>query len=73
MFNLRAFQSWPLIIIGAATISTLFMVIMLMAEQMFEGRMRMTRAVVGIGVAAFLGYVATALLVRRQQPSSENL
>lgn len=64
MFNLRAFESWPLIVLGAATISTLFMIIMLMVEQVFEGEMRMTRPVVAIGIAAFIGYIGTALIVR---------
>jgi hypothetical protein len=45
-----------------------FIVIMLAAEQVVEGGVRFTRATKAIGGAAFVGYVGTAWLVRREHP-----
>ncbi len=64
MFDRRAFHTWPQILVGATLFAGLFMLIMLMAEQVLDGRFRSSRVVTGIGAGAFIGYVATAWLVR---------
>ncbi|NBB72162.1 MAG: ABC transporter permease [Bacteroidetes bacterium] len=64
MFDGRAFRTWPLILVGAVSFAGLFMTLAMMGELVFEGRFYMSRAAVGIGAGAFLGYVATAWLVR---------
>ena len=64
MFDGRAFRTWPLILVGAASFAGLFMTLVMMGELVFEGRFYVSRAAVGIGAGAFLGYVATAWLVR---------
>lgn len=68
MFDRRAFQTWPQILVGAALFAGLFMVIMLMAEVVLGSSFRSSRAVTGIGVGAFIGYVATAWIVRSDPP-----
>jgi hypothetical protein len=64
MFDSRAFQTWPQILLGAVVFSGLFMLIVMMAESVLEGRFRSSRVVTGIGAGAFIGYVATAWIIR---------
>lgn len=66
MFDETAFQSWSLIILGATIFASLFLVIVLAAQQLFEGDVYFARAAVGIGGGAFAGYVGTAWLIRRE-------
>ncbi len=70
MFDDRAFHSWPLILGGAALFAALFALLALMTEFLFEGSFRVTVAVVGFGVAAFVGYVGTAMILRQGRPPS---
>ena len=69
MFDDQAFQSWPLIFVGASVFAGLFAFLALMTEVIFEGTPEVTRSVVGFGVLAFVGYVGTAALVRRHPRS----
>jgi len=64
MFNERAFRSWTDILMGACVVSTLFLGLMLMAEEVVGDGARLSRAVVTITAAAFLGYVGTAWIIR---------
>lgn len=64
MFDGRAFRTWLHILVGAVAFAGLFMTVVMMSELVFSGRFQMTRAVAGIGTGAFIGYVATAWLVR---------
>lgn len=68
MFDGRAFRTWPHILIGAVAFAGLFMTLAMMSELVFEGRFHMTRAAAGIGAGAFVGYVATAWLIRLAAP-----
>jgi hypothetical protein len=68
MFDGRAFRSWPHIVSGAVVFAGLFMTVAMMSELVFEGRFGVTRAAIGIGAGAFIGYVATAWLVRPAHP-----
>lgn len=65
MFDDQAFQSWPIILVGAALFAGLFALLALLTEVIFEGAPEVTGSVVGFGGAAFLGYVGTAVLARR--------
>ena len=47
-----------------------FIAIMLAAEQVVDGGVHFARATKAIGGAAFVGYVGTAWLVRREPPPS---
>lgn len=49
---------------GACGIAVLFLGIVVLAEGVIGNRARLTRAAVTISVAAFVGYVATAWIVR---------
>lgn len=69
MFDGRAFRSWPHIFVGAAIFAGLFMTLVMMSELVFDGRFYLSRAVTGIGMGAFLGYIGTAWLVRPVPPS----
>lgn len=65
MFDDYAFASWPLILGGATLFASLFTLLALMTELLFEGTLRVTPTVVGFGVTAFIGYVGTAAILRR--------
>ena len=65
MFDEPLFRSWPRLFGGAALFALLFATAALMVEVLFEGSARLTSGVVGFGIAAFVGFVAVALLVRR--------
>lgn len=69
MFDERAFRSWGHILMGACVIAGLFLGLMLMTEEVVGGGARMSRAAITISVAAFVGYVATAWIIRREMSS----
>ena len=64
MFDSRAFRSWPRILAGGLGFGTLFALVMLLADALFDGGFRLSQRVVVFGGMAFLGYVGTAWLVR---------
>ncbi|WP_022834513.1 hypothetical protein [Salisaeta longa] len=64
MFTNRAFRSWLHVGVGAAAFAACFLLIMLLVEQVTVGAARATPAVWAVPGAAFLGYVATAWLLR---------
>jgi hypothetical protein len=64
MFDARAFASWPLILLGATVFGGLFAVLGLLVEVVFGGAATATRAVLGLGGGAFLGYLAVAAALR---------
>ena len=66
MFDGWAFQSWGHILVGASVIAGLFLGLMVMTEVVIGGTARLTRAAITIAVAAFLGYVGTAWILRRR-------
>ena len=65
MFGNHAFQSWAVILVGAVMFAMLFMILAMMTELLFEGAFQMTLGVMGFGLAAFVGYVGAAVLLRR--------
>ena len=65
MFGNHAFQSWAVILVGAVMFAMLFMILGMMTELLFEGAFEMTPGVMGFGLAAFVGYVGAAVLLRR--------
>lgn len=67
MFDERAFRSWKLVLAGASVVSILFLAVMLMVEEVAGGGARLSRAAVTISLAAFVGYVGTAWIIRRSE------
>ena len=65
MFGNHAFQTWAVILVGALLFASLFMVVGMMTELVFEGAFQMTPGVASFGLAAFVGYVGTAAALRR--------
>ncbi len=65
MFDEWAFQSWSLVLVGAALFAVLFGVLALLVEVHFAGMFRITHSVGAFMLAAFAGYVAVASYIRR--------
>lgn len=64
MFDERAFRSWGLVLAGACVVSGLFLGVMLMVEEVVGDGARLTRAAITVALAAFVGYVGTAWIIR---------
>ncbi len=69
MFDGWAFQSWGHVLVGACVLSSLFLVLMVMTEEVVGDGARLTRAALIVTVAAFLGYLGTAWIIRREMAS----
>ena len=65
MFGDQAFHTWSIILVGAVLFAALFVLLAMMMELVFEGEFRMTAGVMGFGMVAFVGYVGTAMILRR--------
>ena len=65
MFGNHAFQSWAIILVGAALFAMLFMILAMMTELVFGGAFQMTIGAMGFGLAAFVAYIGAAVLLRR--------
>lgn len=68
MFDSSAFRTWPLVFAGATIFAIAFIVLMLLVEHVLGEGAQPTRAVVGIGGAAFVGYIGTAWIIRLDLP-----
>lgn len=68
MFDGSAFRTWPLVFAGATIFAIAFVVLMLLFEHVAGDGAHPTRAVVGIGGAAFIGYIGTAWIIRLDLP-----
>lgn len=66
MFNERAFQTWGDVLVGACVVSSLFLGLMLMVEEVAGSGARLSRAVIAVPLAAFVGYLGTAWIIRRE-------
>ncbi len=64
MFDGSAFRTWPLVFAGATIFAIAFIVLMLLFEHVAGDGAHLTRAVLGIGGAAFIGYIGTAWIIR---------
>lgn len=71
MFDNRAFRTWGHILLGACVFSTLFLVLMVLAEAVMGDGARLSRAAVTMSGAAFVGYVGTAWIVRLGESPEE--
>ncbi len=71
MFSKRAFRSWGHILVGACAFAFLFLAIMVLSEEVIGQGARLSRAAVTLSVAAFVGYVGTAWLVRHDDSSRQ--
>lgn len=69
MFDGRAFRSWGHVLFGACLLSGLFFGLMLMTEEVVGGGAHLSRAVVTVTLAAFIGYLGTAWIIRREMLS----
>jgi len=54
------------VLVGACVVSSLFLAIMVMTEEVAGDGARLSRAALIVAVAAFLGYLGTAWIVRRE-------
>jgi hypothetical protein len=68
MFNKWAFRTWGHVLIGAFVVAGLFLAVMLMVEEVVGRGARLSRAAVTVTVAAFLGYLGTAWIIRLDWP-----
>lgn len=64
MFGEQAFRTWPHVLLGALWFAGLFGLAALMADRLFNGNFEPTRRVWALAVAAFIGYIGTAMLIR---------
>jgi hypothetical protein len=69
MFDESAFRTWGHVLVGACVLSSLFLGLMLMTEEVVGGGAHLSRAAVTITIAAFLGYLGTAWIIRREMSS----
>jgi hypothetical protein len=69
MFNGRAFRTWGHVLVGACVVTGLFLAVMLMVEEVVGRGARLSRAAVTVTVAAFLGYLGTAWIIRLDRPA----
>ncbi len=68
MFNRAAFQTWRRVLAGACVVAGLFLGVMLLVEEVVGDGARLSRAVLVVTTAAFLGYVGTAWIIRLDRP-----
>lgn len=66
MLDEWAFQTWGHVFVGATVVAGLFLGLMVMTEEVVGGGARLSRAAITMAVAAFVGYLATAWIVRRE-------
>jgi len=64
MFDERAFQTWPMVVLGAGVFGLLFAFVMMMGDLVFGDPFEVTREVVFFGLAASAGYMAVATFIR---------
>jgi hypothetical protein len=64
MFDLTAFRTWGHVLAGACVMAALFLAVMLMVEEVVGRGARLSPAVLTVTAAAFLGYLATAWILR---------
>lgn len=69
MFDGHVFRSWVHILVGATVFALFFLVILLMGEHVTGSSPRLSRATVAISIAAFIGYVGTACIIRLDSPN----
>lgn len=67
MFSNRAFESWPLVVIGALLFGSLFTLVAMMTDLVFHGAFRPSSSAVALGLSAFVGYVGVATILRREE------
>lgn len=71
MFTGTAFESWPIILLGALIFASLFGIAAFMGDALLvESIVRPGRTAVGLGVAAFAGYIGVALIIRFESRSA---
>jgi len=68
MFTGSAFESWPMIFVGALIFATLFWIAAFMGDALLvESLVHPGRTAVGLGGAAFAGYIGVALIIRLER------
>lgn len=70
MFDGRAFRTWTHVLVGACGLASLFLGVMVMAEEVIGDGARVTQAGLRMCAAAFVGYIAVAWLIRRDEARS---
>ena len=67
-FDNQAFASWHVILVGAVCFAGLFTLLGMMSQLVTEGGFQVNRRVVAFGLAAFVGYIGIASLLRQDPP-----
>lgn len=67
MFSNRAFESWPLVVVGALLFGSLFMLVAMMADLVFYGVFRPSSGAIALGLSAFVGYIGVATALRHEE------
>lgn len=68
MFSSSAFESWPLVFLGALVFAALFGIAAFMGDALLvESLTRPGQTVFGLGLGAFAGYVGVAVLIRLEE------
>jgi len=70
MFETGAFDSWPLVILGATCFAVLFAGVGMMTEFFFDGQFHVTKHVFGLSLFAFAGYILVAYQLRQESRST---
>ena len=69
MFSGYAFRTWGHVLVGACVVASLFFALMLMVEEVVGDGAELSRAVITVTTAAFVGYVGTAWIIRLDRPA----
>jgi len=65
MFSDRIFQDWSIVVLMAIGFALLFEVVFVLMDLLIDGRIRLSWSTVGFGLAAFVGFLCAAAVVRR--------
>lgn len=71
MFDRSAFQNWKRVFGGACVMAGLFLGVMLLVEEVVGPGARFSRPVLAVTVAAFVGYLCTAWIIRHNAPERD--
>ncbi len=71
MFSEQAFRTWPRILGGGLLFSTLFTLVVFMADRLIAAPARPVERLLAFGALAFVGYLGAALAGPREAPSAE--
>ena len=72
MFGDQGFHTWTIILVGGVLFAALFMLLAMMTELVMQGEFQVTPGVMGFGIVAFIGYIGTAMILKRSNAPPDN-